>query len=121
MQAYCLSCKKHTDNIGSKKVIVRNKVIRQKSRCANCAAENSRFLKHKSKKKNNLNKTQILNFSYTITRHVDILFKVLEKYKERRFKIVKNKKQEIILSSTCTVGSKTIKIYERTYLWKNYY
>ena len=51
MQAYCLSCKKDTDNIGSKKVIVTNKVIRQKSRCANCVAENSRFLKHKSKKK----------------------------------------------------------------------
>ena len=51
MQAYCLSCKKHTDNIGSKKVIVTNKAIRQKSRCANCVAENSRFLKHKSKKK----------------------------------------------------------------------
>ena len=36
MQIYCLKCKKHTDNIGSKKVTmtVTNKVIRNKSKCA---------------------------------------------------------------------------------------
>ena len=27
MQTYCLICKKHTDNIGSKKVIMASKVI----------------------------------------------------------------------------------------------
>ena len=52
MQSYCLSCKKHTDNINSKKVIMPNKMIRQKSRCANCVAEKSKFLKQKSHKKN---------------------------------------------------------------------
>ena len=48
MQPYCLSCKKHIDNIGSKKVVMTNKVIRQTSRCANCVAKKSRFLKQKS-------------------------------------------------------------------------
>ena len=35
MSAYCLSCKKPTDNICSKKVMTTNKAIREKSRCAN--------------------------------------------------------------------------------------
>ena len=39
MKTYCLSCKKHTDNIGSNKVIMTIKVIRQASKCANCVAE----------------------------------------------------------------------------------
>ena len=39
MQTYCLSCRKHTDNIGSKKVIMLNRAIRQTSRCANCVVE----------------------------------------------------------------------------------
>ena len=51
MKTYCLSCKKHTDNIGSRKVIMTNKVIRKKSKCANCVAEKSIFLKPKSSKK----------------------------------------------------------------------
>ena len=29
MQTYCLSCRNHTDNIGSKKAIMTNKVIRE--------------------------------------------------------------------------------------------
>ena len=45
MQTYCLSCRKHTDNIGSKRVITTNKVIRQSPKCINCVAEKSRFLK----------------------------------------------------------------------------
>ena len=45
MQTYCLSCKKHIGNIGSKKVIVTNKVVRQASKCAHCVSEKSRFLK----------------------------------------------------------------------------
>ena len=36
MQTYCLGCKKNTGNIGSKKVMMVNKVTRDKSRCANC-------------------------------------------------------------------------------------
>ena len=45
MQTYCLSCKNHTNYIGSKKVIMTNKVIRDKSRCVNCISYKSRFLK----------------------------------------------------------------------------
>ena len=64
MQTYCLSCKKHTDNIGSKKVIMTNKVITEKSRCANCVAKKLRFLKRKSNKKSNLNKLNPKLFKY---------------------------------------------------------
>ena len=42
-QTYCLSWKKHTDSIGSKKVVMTNKVTRQASKCANCVPEKSRF------------------------------------------------------------------------------
>ena len=45
MQRYCFSCKKHTNNIGSKKVIMTNKLVRERSRCANCMVDKSRFLK----------------------------------------------------------------------------
>ena len=48
MKNYCLGCKKHTDDMGSKKVIITNKIIRYASECSYCAAENSRFLKQKS-------------------------------------------------------------------------
>ena len=34
-----LSCKKHTDNVGSIKVITTNKVVSKASKCANCVAE----------------------------------------------------------------------------------
>ena len=55
MQTYCLGCKKHTDNIGSKKVTMANKVIRAKSRCANCMSDKSRFLKQEPNKKSGWN------------------------------------------------------------------
>ena len=58
MQTYCLGCKKHTGNISSKKVMMMNKVIRDKSRCANCMSDKSRFLKQRYNKKssgNNIN------------------------------------------------------------------
>ena len=45
MQPYCFSCKKHTNNIGSKKVIMTNKLVRERSRYANCMVDKSRFLK----------------------------------------------------------------------------
>ena len=51
MQAYCLSCKKHADNIGSKKVIMINNVIKEASKCDKWIAQNSRFLKQNSKQK----------------------------------------------------------------------
>ena len=43
MQTDCLNCRRHTGNIGSKKVIMMNKVIRKKSRCAYCMSDKSRF------------------------------------------------------------------------------
>ena len=55
---------KHTDNIGSKKAIMTNKVIIEKSKCASCVAENSKFLKQKSNKKSNLNKINPKLFIY---------------------------------------------------------
>ena len=48
MQNYCLICKNNTDNIGSKKVIMtvtNKKVIRDKSRCADCWSSKSTFFK----------------------------------------------------------------------------
>ena len=56
MKTYCLSCKKHTDNIGSKKVIMANKIVRHTSKCANFIAEKSRFLKQNSNRKTCWNK-----------------------------------------------------------------
>ena len=55
MQTYCLGCRRHTGNIGSKKVMMKNKIIRNKSRCANCNADKSRFLKQKLHKKSSWN------------------------------------------------------------------
>ena len=58
MQAYCLNCGRHTSNIGSKRVMMMNKVIRDKSRCACCMSDKSRFLKQMFNEKssgNNIN------------------------------------------------------------------
>ena len=52
MQTYCLSCRKHTEKIGPRKVIITNKVVRQTSSCANCVAKKLIFSKNKSSKKN---------------------------------------------------------------------
>ena len=70
MQIYCLSCKKHTDNISSKKVIMTNKVMKPALKCANCVAEKSRFLKQKSKK------TGWDKINPCIIKHAVILFEV---------------------------------------------
>ena len=51
LNTYCLACRKHTGNIGSRKVIMTNKVIRDKSRCAQCLSDKSRFMKQKPNKK----------------------------------------------------------------------
>ena len=50
MQTYCSSCKKHIDYIGSKKLIMTNPIVRHASKCANCVAEKSIFLKQTSNK-----------------------------------------------------------------------
>ena len=46
LKTYLLACRKRTDNIGSKKVIMTNKVIRDKSRSGDCFSDKSRFSKH---------------------------------------------------------------------------
>ena len=45
LKTYCLACREHTGNIGSRKVTVTNKVIRDKSRCSQCLSDKSRFMK----------------------------------------------------------------------------
>ena len=64
MKTYCLSFKKHPNNIGSKRVTMRNKVIRDKSRCANCMSDKSRFVKQRHNKKSSWNSTNPKLFIY---------------------------------------------------------
>ena len=45
MRTCCLACRKHTNNIVSRKVTMTNKIIRDKSRCGECLSDQSRFLK----------------------------------------------------------------------------
>ena len=45
MQTYCLGCRKNMSIIGSKKVTMTNKIIKDKSRCAECMPDKSRLLK----------------------------------------------------------------------------
>ena len=51
LRTYCLVCKKHTDNYGSKNVNMTNKVIRNISRCSVCLNDKSRFMKQNHNKK----------------------------------------------------------------------
>ena len=63
MQIYCLGCKRQADDMGSKKVIMTNKVITKASQCASFVVHKSRVLKQKSNQK--LQGTRlILIFSY---------------------------------------------------------
>ena len=50
LKTYCLACRKHTDNIGSQKVTMTNKVIRNKSKCI-CLSDKSKFMKQNHNKK----------------------------------------------------------------------
>ena len=36
MRTYCLACRKHTNNFGSRKITMTNEVIRNKSKCGVC-------------------------------------------------------------------------------------
>ena len=47
MQTYWLSCRNHTDNIGSKRVIMKKKAIRQVLKCINCVAKEIKVFKTK--------------------------------------------------------------------------
>ena len=49
--AYCLACRKHTNNSGSKKIFMTNAVIRAKSKYAICNNKISRFMKQNHNKK----------------------------------------------------------------------
>ena len=47
MKAYCLACRKHTNNVASCNRTMTNKVIRKKSKCGVCLSDKSRFIKQK--------------------------------------------------------------------------
>ena len=47
---------KYADNTRRKKVIMTNKVVKQASKCTNCKAKKSRFLKQKTNRKAAWNK-----------------------------------------------------------------
>ena len=51
LRTYCLACRKHTNDITSRKVTMTNKVVRDKSRCGECFSDKSRFVKQKPNKK----------------------------------------------------------------------
>ena len=51
IEDFYLACRKHTNNIASRKVTMTNKVVRDKSRCGECLSDKSRFLKQKANKK----------------------------------------------------------------------
>ena len=51
LRTYCLACRKHTNNIASRKVTMTNTVVRGKSMCGKCLYGKSRLLKQKANKK----------------------------------------------------------------------
>ena len=51
LRTYCLACRKHTNNIASRKVTMTNNIIREKSRCSECLTDKSSFMKQKHNKK----------------------------------------------------------------------
>ena len=63
LKTYVVSSREHTNNIGSEKVIMTNKVIRPVSKYANCISKKSRF-SNKSLIKKVVGTELILNFSY---------------------------------------------------------
>ena len=54
LRTYCLTCRKHANNIGSKSVAMTNKVIRCKSRCAECLSDKCQFIRQKPNKKGDI-------------------------------------------------------------------
>ena len=51
LRTYCLACRKHPNNIASRKMTMTNKVIRDKSSCGECLSDKSRLLKQRPNKK----------------------------------------------------------------------
>ena len=64
MRAYCLRRRDKADNIGSKKVTMTNKVKRDKSRCAECVSDKSRFQKQKHYKRSSWNNINLKIFVF---------------------------------------------------------
>ena len=52
MQIYCLGCKRQADDMGSKKVIMTNKVISKASQCASFVVDKSKEFYSKNQIKN---------------------------------------------------------------------
>ena len=48
---YCLSCKKHTNNMASRSVTMTNEVLRQKPKFSVCLSDKSIFLNKKPSKR----------------------------------------------------------------------
>ena len=94
MRIYCLACREHTNNIGSKNVTMTNKVIRDKSRCAQCLSDKSRFMKQNSIKK----ESGVLH-----NKHDDILLKCKRNTKNIDAKMKRTKNGRVILSSKCVI------------------
>ena len=58
LRTYCLSCREHTNNIGSTKVIMTNKVIKERSRCANCLVDKLQFMAQEDSKSSQKKKSK---------------------------------------------------------------
>ena len=50
LRTYFLACKRHTNNIASRKVTMKNKETRDKSRCSECLSGKSKLTKQKHNK-----------------------------------------------------------------------
>ena len=50
LRTYYLACRKHANNIGSKRVTMTNTIIREKSRCSECLSDKSRFMAQEDSK-----------------------------------------------------------------------
>ena len=56
LRTYCLTFRKHTNNIGSKRMTMTNKVIRDESRCGECLSDKSRFMAKEESKNREMKK-----------------------------------------------------------------
>ena len=102
MPSYCLKCKRHTANSGSEKVMMRNKVITNKSRCAICNSKKSVFLKQKHNKK---------VVGHYKTNMLTYCLKCKKIQKNIDSKMVETKNGRLMLSSKCAMyGSEKSRI-----------
>ena len=51
MRTYCLACRKHIQKMLAQETTMKNKIIKNASRCGDCLSDNSRFMKQKHNKK----------------------------------------------------------------------